>query len=313
MEKSKLIKEEHEKIKVESVNVRSFGKKSDIIFNILIGLLAISALFPFVFVIIVSFTSETAIAIHGYSFFPKEFSLAGYKYLADFSDKIIRSLGVTVFVTVVGTIINTSFTATYAYAISRDDFKFRKFFTVFALISMLFGAGMIPNYLVVTKLLNLKDSIWALILPMALSPFNIIIMRTFFKRNVPNAIIESARIDGASEFRIFMQIVIPLAVPGIATISLFSAIAYWNDWFNALLFINNDKLYPLQYLLTQIQSNLEYITQNIGQSAQLTDINLPREATRMAMIVISTIPIAVSYPFFQKYFVSGLTIGGVKE
>ena len=150
---------------------------------------------------------------------------------------------------------------------------------------------------------------------MALSPFNIIVMRTFFKRSVPDAIIESAKIDGASELRVFLQIVLPLAVPGIATISLFAALGYWNDWFNALLYIQSDNLIPLQYLLMKIQSNIEYMTQNAGMSAQLSGgaAAIPKEATRMAMVVISTLPIACSYPFFQRYFVSGLTIGGVKE
>lgn len=301
------------KKKIEKIEIRSFGPKADLFFNILIGILALSAIFPFLFVIGASLTSESAITIHGYSLIPKEFSLDGYRYLADFKDQIISSLGVTVFITVVGTIINTTFTSTYAYAISRDSFKFKRFFTMFSLITMLFAAGMIPNYIVVTKLLNLKDSIWALILPMALNPFNIIVMRTFFKRNVPNAIIESGRIDGASELRIFLQIVVPLAVPGIATISLFAAIGFWNDWFNALLYINSESLFPLQYLLTKLQSNLDYIAQNVGQSGQNIGAGLPREATRMAMVVISTLPIALTYPFFQKYFVSGLTIGGVKE
>lgn len=298
---------------IESVSILSFGKRADFFFNILIGLLAISAIFPLLFVVGSSLTTESAITIHGYSLIPKEFSLDGYRYLADFKEQILTSLGVTVFITVVGTTINTTFTSLYAYAISRDDFKYKRFFTIFSLITMLFAAGMIPNYIVVTKLLRLKDSIWALILPMALNPFNIIVMRTFFKRNVPNAIIESGRIDGASEFRIFLQLVVPLAVPGIATISLFAAIGFWNDWFNALLYINSENLFPLQYLLTKLQSNLDYIAQNVGQSTQNAGINLPREATRMAMVVISTLPIALTYPFFQKYFVSGLTIGGVKE
>ncbi|CAM4271295.1 carbohydrate ABC transporter permease [Erysipelothrix inopinata] len=301
------------KKRIASVEVRSFGEKTDFFFSIFIGLLALSCLFPFFFVIGVSFTSESALAIHGYRMIPAEFSWDGYKYLYEFKDQLISSLGVTVFITIVGTLINTTFTSTYAYAISRQNFKYRQFFTKFALLTMLFSAGMIPNYLVVTKMLGLRNSIWALILPMALSPFNIMVMRTFFKKTVPDAIIESARIDGASEIRIFIQIVIPLAVPGIATISLFAALGFWNDWFNALLYITSDNLFPLQYLLMKIQSNLDYIAQNVGLSGVNAGMSIPREATRMAMVVISTLPIALTYPFFQKYFVTGLTIGGVKE
>lgn len=301
------------KKKIEKVEVRSFSKNTDRVFNVIIGLFALSCIFPFIFVIVVSFTTETALMVNGYTLFPKEVSLDGYKFLYDFKGQLLNSFGVTVFITVVGTLINTTFTSTYAYAISRPNFKYRRFFTKFALLTMLFSAGMIPNYIVMTKLLGLKDTVWALILPMALSPFNIIVMRTFFKRTVPDAIIESARIDGASEFRIFIQIVLPLAVPGIATISLFAALAFWNDWFNALLYINSENLYPLQYLLMKIQSNLDYISQNVGLSGINSGIGLPKESARMAMVVLSTLPIAVSYPFFQKYFVIGLTIGGVKE
>lgn len=188
-------------------------------------------------------------------------------------------------------------------------------FTVYALITMLFAPGMVANYLVVSNLLHLKDTVWALILPMALGPFGILVMRTFFKKTVPDSIIESARMDGASEWMIFMKIVLPLAVPGIATISLFSALTYWNDWFNALLYVQSENLYPMQYLLMKIQSNLQALAQNAGMSAQMADslASLPKESVRMAIVVIATLPIALTYPFFQKYFVGGLTIGGVKE
>ncbi|MFS7412578.1 carbohydrate ABC transporter permease [Carnobacterium maltaromaticum] len=303
------------KKKVTQLTVRTFGKKADFLFNLLVGIFAFSCVFPFIFVIIISLTSETSLVTNGYALIPQEWSFDGYRYLAEMKDQILQALFITVFVTVVGTLINVTFTSTYAYAISRPSFKYRRFFTIFALITMLFSPGMVPNYIVMTNMLQLKDTVWALILPMALSPFNIIIMRTFFKRSVPDAIIESAKIDGASELRVFLQIVLPLAVPGIATISLFAALGYWNDWFNALLYIQSDNLIPLQYLLMKIQSNIEYMTQNAGMSAQLSGgaAAIPKEATRMAMVVISTLPIACSYPFFQRYFVSGLTIGGVKE
>ena len=231
------------------------------------------------------------------------------------SEKIFRAFGVTIFVTVFGTLVNASITSLYAYAISRSNFPFRKFFTMFALVTMLFSPGMVANYIVMTNMLHLKDTIWALILPMALGPFNILVMRTFFKKTVPDSIIESARIDGAGEMRIFMKIVLPLAVPGIATISLFAALGYWNDWFNALLYIQNDNLVPLQYLLMKIQNNLDYLAKSTGMGSQIAGglAALPSESARMAIVVVSTLPIALSYPFFQKYFVGGLTIGGVKE
>ena len=179
-------------------------------------------------------------------------------------------------------------------------------------LGMLFNAGLVPGYIVVTQLLHLGDTIWALIIPMLLSPFNIMLMRSFFKKTIPEAILESARIDGASEARIFFQICLPLSLPGIATITLLTALGFWNDWFNALLYIKSDNLYPLQYLLMQIQQNMDYIAKSVGLSGQLA-VALPKETGRMAMVVVATLPIAILYPFFQRYFVKGLTIGGVKE
>lgn len=301
---------------VYSVKVHAFNKPVNFLFNILIAVFAFSCILPFVFVISISLSSETALTTYGYSFWPRDFTFFGYNYLfGQMQAKILQALFVTVLITVLGTLINSTATSLYAYVISRSNFPFRRFFTVFCLITMLFSPGIVANYLVMTNLLQLKDTIWALILPMAVSPFNIIVMRTFFKRSVSDSIIESARIDGASELRIFVQIVLPLAVPGIATISLFAALGYWNDWFNALLYIQKDSLIPLQYLLMKIQNNIQYLTQNAGASSQLFGgmASIPGESARMAIVVISTLPIAISYPFFQKYFVKGLTIGGVKE
>lgn len=305
------------KKKVTSVNVRSFNPTANLIFNIVIAIFAISCVVPFFFVIMISLTSEGSLAANGYRFWPKEFSLEAYRYIFQgaMSQRIIHALGITVFITVTGTIVNATMTSLYAYVISRSNFPFKKFFTLFALITMLFSPGMVANYLVMTNLLQLKDTIWALILPLALGPFNILVMRTFFKKTVPDSIIESARIDGASEMRIFVSIVLPLAVPGIATISLFAALGYWNDWFNALLYIQKDTLVPLQYLLMKIQNNLEFLSRStdMGATAQEGLGVLPSESARMAIVVLSTLPIALTYPFFQKYFVGGLTIGGVKE
>lgn len=305
---------QHKK-RISSVEIRSFGTKSNLFFNILLAVFAFSCLLPLIFIVIISLTSEKSLVTNGYQFFPKHWSFAGYEYLATMGGQLLNALGITVLVTVFGTLVNATFTSTYAYSISRSSFKYRKFFTIFCLITMLFTPGMVANYIVMTNLLQLKDTIWALILPLAVSPFNIIVMRTFFKRQVNESIIEAARIDGAGELRIFLKIVLPLAVLGIATISLFAALGYWNDCFNALLYIQDSHLVPLQYLLMKIQSNIEMLTQNASQAAQYAGgvASIPQEATRMAMVVISILPIAINYPFFQKYFVKGLTIGGVKE
>ncbi|CAI3318037.1 carbohydrate ABC transporter permease [Enterococcus cecorum] len=305
------------KEKVTKVEIRNFNPTANLIFNIIIALFALSCVLPFFFVVMISLTEEHSLAELGYRFWPKEFSTAAYSYIfaGQMSSKIFKAFGVTVLVTVLGTVVNSTMTSLYAYVISRSNFPFRKFFTIFALITILFTPGMVATYLIVSNMLFLKDTIWALILPMALGPFNILVMRTFFIKTVPDSIIESARMDGASELKIFMKIVLPLAVPGIATISLFAALGYWNDWFNALLYIQNDDLVPLQYLLMKIQSNLDFLAKNAGMGAQIQGglAALPSESARMAIVVVSTLPIALTYPFFQKYFVGGLTIGGVKE
>lgn len=285
---------------------------TNLISNIILAIMAIACVFPFIFVIIISLTSEQSLLQNGYSIFPKEWSLDAYKYLLTSGKQLMHSYLVTIVVTVVGTIINVSMVSTYAYAISRQNFKYRKQFTFLVFFTMLFGGGMVPSYIVMTQVLGLKNTIWALILPLAFNAFNIIIMKTFFQRSVPESIIESARIDGASEFKIFIKMVVPLALPGIATIALFSTLAYWNDWFNAMLYIDHQNLIPLQHMLMKIEKNLEFIRQNAMLSGEVMQ-NLPQESVRMAMVVISTLPIACSYPFFQKYFISGLTIGGVKE
>lgn len=310
MKKSKIQKE-----KIDNVGIHSFSKKADFFFSLLVGIIALTCVLPFVFVVMISLTNEQSLAIHGFQFWPEKFGVDGYIFLVQFKDKILQALFITMFVTIVGTACNVFITTTYAYAISRRTFKFRRFFTVFSLLSMLFSAGLVPGYIVTTQLLQLGDTVGALIIPMMLSPFNIILMRTFFKRTIPEAILESARIDGASETRIFFQICLPLSLPGIATISLFTALAYWNDWFNALLYIKSENLYPLQYLLMQIQNNMDYISKSTGFSSQVAGAlqALPRETGRMAMVVVATVPIAILYPFFQRYFVKGLTIGGVKE
>ena len=290
------------KKKINKVEIRSFNPTVNLIFNIVMALFAISCVLPFFFVIMISLTQEASLAEMGYRFWPKEFSMAAYSYIfaGEMSKKIFQAFGITVFVTVLGTVVNASMTSLYAYVISRSNFPFRRFFTIFALITMLFTPGMVATYLVVKNLLNLNDTIWALIMPLALGPFNILVMRSFFKKTVPDSIIESARIDGASEMRIFTKIVLPLAVPGIATISLFAALGYWNDWLNALLYIQKD---------------MDFLARNAGLGAQIQGglAALPSESARMAIVVVSTLPIALTYPFFQRYFVGGLTIGGVKE
>lgn len=296
-------------------NLFEFHPITNGLMTTLIGIISILCIFPFIYVIIISLSSQKSIDTDGFRLIPKSWNLDAYQYLWHMKEQLLTSYGITIIVTVVGTVISVLMISFYAYAISRPQFKYRKFFTFIALFTMLFGGGMVPFYIVVTQFLHLKNSIWALILPLAMNAFYIIVMRTFFMKSVPESILESARIDGASEFRIFFQIVFPLSLPGLATIALFSTLGYWNDWFNALLFIDNPHLVPLQSLLMKIESNLEFMRQNTEIAARQSDLlaAIPEDSAKMAMVVIATLPIAVTYPFFQKYFISGLTIGGVKE
>lgn len=292
------------------------SRKSNVVLNIVLAILAFLAIVPFAFVIIISFTSEKALKYNGYSFFPKEFTIEAYKYVLDSGSQLTHSYLVTIFITIVGTIVGLFLISTFAYALSRRTFAFRNFFTMVTFIPMLFGGGLVSYYLVVTRLLHLKNTVWALILPLCVNSWYIIVLRTFFKTSVPEAVIESAKIDGASEMRLFFQIVLPISLPGIATIALFLTLGYWNDWFNAMLFIDKDSLVPLQYLLMRIENSMEFLAQNASKlgTSQIDAANsLPKETAKMAMVVLATAPIIFAYPFFQKYFVNGLTIGAVKE
>lgn len=291
-------------------------KPTNVLFNIILAILSLVSVIPFIFVIIISFTDENTLAMNGYRFIPEKLSLYAYEYIISAGENIIRSYGVTILVTVLGTLIGLFLTGTYAYALSRKTYAFRKFFTKVITVPMLFSGGMIANYLIVTKVLFLKDTLWALILPLCINSFNVIVLRTFFKTSIPDAVVESAKIDGASEWRLFFQIIIPMALPGLATIGLFLTLGYWNDWFNAMMYMDDKRWVPLQYLLIQIETSIDWLASNkamMGVDGIMAAANLPKETIKMAIVVISTLPIIFAYPFFQRYFVNGLTIGAVKE
>ncbi|WP_430163212.1 carbohydrate ABC transporter permease [Paenibacillus algorifonticola] len=288
---------------------------ANFLLSLLTGVIAIACVFPFLFVVIISFTNEKSLASNGYRIIPKEWSLEAYQYIFRTGEALLRSYGVTIFVTVVGTLLSLVIITLYAYAISQRSFKYRQLFSFFAIFTMLFNGGMVPTFIVVTQLLHMKDTIWALIMPMLVNAFYILIMRTFFSTMVPTAIIESGKIDGASELQTFVRLVLPLSLPGIATIGLFNTLGYWNDWFNALLYIDSPNLVPLQSMLMRIETSMQFIMQNSSNAAISTGIlqNMPQDTSRMAMVVLATGPIVLAYPFFQRYFVQGLTIGAVKE
>ncbi|NOU87104.1 ABC transporter permease subunit [Paenibacillus sp. LMG 31460] len=284
------------------------------IFSLLIGLFAVSCVFPFLFVILISFTDEHTLAVEGFQVIPSKWSGEAYKFVFESGHQLFRSFGVTITVTLIGTLLTLFCVSTYAYAISRKNFTYRRFFSFLAFFTMLFSGGLVPSYIIMTQFLHLQNTIWSLILPSIVNAFYIIVMRTFFITTVPDALIESAKIDGATEFGIYLKIVLPISLPGIATIGLFSTLGFWNDWFNALLYIDDPNLVPLQSMLMRIEGNMDFMVQNSKNLISYEVIStLPTETVRMAMVVLATLPIALAYPFFQKYFVAGLTIGSVKE
>ena len=283
-------------------------------FNLLFVLLAACAILPVVLVFMISISSEESIRQVGYSFFPVEFSSKAYQFLWNERDTILNALLISVAVTCIGTLLGLSVTTAMGYALSRPNFKLKQFYTWVIFIPMLFSGGLVASYVVNANILKLRNTIWVLILPLAVSSYNIVICKTFFRSTVPEGIVESAMIDGASQLRIFTSIVIPISKPLLATISLFLCFGYWNDWFLSSLYISQKNLISLQALLNNIMRSLEYMTNNptAGVSLQQYRAQMPSESVRMAIAIVIVIPIACAYPFFQKYFISGLTIGAVK-
>ncbi|OPH47921.1 sugar ABC transporter permease [Paenibacillus ferrarius] len=272
-------------------------------------------LLPFFLLVITSFTDEMTIVSEGYSFLPSKFSLAAYEFLWNDSFNIFRAYGITILVTLVGTFVGLAITALCAYPLSRKDMLIRKPLSFIVFFTLLFNGGLVPTYLVYTQVFDMKNTLLALIIPGLLSNgFYVLIMRTFFMTSIPTPVIESASIDGAGEFKIFFQIVLPLSLPILATVGLMQTIGYWNDWFNGLIYVTDSKLFSLQNLLNRILLNAQFLSSNA--SSTTTEIaassNIPMESVRMAMAVIGTVPLLIAYPFFQKYFVKGLVIGAVK-
>ena len=283
-------------------------------FSLLFILLALMTCLPVVFVLMISLSSEASIALNGYSFWPSEFSLESYNYLWQSKDYIGRAFLNSIGITICGTTLGLVLTSTLGYTLSRPNYRLKGLYTLMILIPMFFGGGLLATYMVNTQIYGLKNTYLALILPGACSTFYVVIMRTFFQTTIPDSIIESGKIDGASQLRIFVQLVLPLALPVIATIGLFFTFNYWNAWYGAMLYLdsNHRELYPLQYVLISIENNISFMARNEEYFSEEALAKLPTETMRMAIVMVVVIPIACSYPFFQRYFVGGLTIGAVK-
>lgn len=291
------------------------SKAFKITINIVLALLSLACVLPFVLLVMASLTDEATLTQNGYSFFPEKFSMAAYDYLATSAGRILKAYGMTIFVTTVGTTANVFLTMFLSYLLSKKDLPGRMFLSFFVFFTMLFNGGMVPSYIIWTGVFSIRDTVAALILPnLMMSAYNVILMRTYFTTNVPMEIIEAAQIDSCSEIGILFRIAVPLSKPMLATVALFSGLAYWNDWINGLYYlVRRTDLYTIQNVLNTMMSNAEFLANNSNVSSlQNANLSVPTSGVRMAIAVISVVPVLAVYPFFQKFFVKGIGVGGVK-
>lgn len=279
------------------------------IIYVLLTIFAIYCVIPFVTVISSSLSAESAILRDGYSIWPREFTLAAYNLIFK-DDTIYRAYGVTIFVTMVGTALAMLVTCALAYPLSIRALKFKNGINFYVYFTMLFHGGLVANYLLISKYLGMRDSIWVLIIPALISPWNMFLMRNFFK-SVDESLAESAKIDGANDIYIFYKIVLPISMPALATVGLFYAMSFWNKWFEAMLYISDENKFPLQYLVMRIMNNADFANQ-LSAKISLPNYVVPTLSTRLATTVVTIGPIIFLYPFLQKYFVKGLMVGAVK-
>jgi putative aldouronate transport system permease protein len=286
------------------------------IFNFVMGfiilIIVLACLLPFFLLIASSFSSEAALVKYGYSFTPRDFTLNAYKYIWNVKGDIIRAYGMSFFVTGVGTVLSVCMTMLFAYPLSRKDLPGRRFLSFFIFFTMLFNGGFVPTYLVYTKLFHIADTVWALIVPyLLMNAFFVIMVRTYINSNVPYEVIEAAMIDGSSEIHTLVKVVAPMSRPIIGTIALMTAIGYWNNWTNGVYFIQTKReLYGIQNYLNSLISNISFLQSHANPSIKISD--LPNVSIRMALAVIAVLPILIAYPFFQKSFAKGITVGSVK-
>jgi putative aldouronate transport system permease protein len=277
-------------------------------------LFAGACILPFILLISASLTDQNSIIADGYSFIPKDFSTAAYEYLLLRGNDIFRAYGVSIFITVVGTVVGVSITLLLAYPLSRKETPHRGLILFIVFFSILFNGGLVPSYLVYTQIFDLKNTIWALIIPGLLTNgYYIMMMRVFLQGSMEPALIESAELDGANEYRILWHIVIPLSTPVMATIGLFTAIMYWNDWQNGMIYITKPELFSIQNLLQRIMQDIQFITSSLDSTnAGAAMEQLPSDTVKMAIAVIGSLPILLAYPFFQQFFIKGIMFGAVK-
>ncbi len=286
-------------------------------FRIFVGavmtLLVVICLFPFLILFVSSFTAEEALIANGYSLFPEQFGLDAYRYLFKNAEMILRSYGVTIAVTVMGTALGLAISLLLAYGLSVKNLPFRNAIAFFLFFTMLFNGGTVPSYMIWTQVFHIKNTMAALIFPRLLVfAFYVIVSRTYFQSNIPEEIKEAAKIDGASEFQIFGKVVLPMAVPIVVSIGLMIGISYWNDWINGLYYVTDTKLYSIQQFLNRMLQDARFLTTNTSGVEMITNGTVPTNGLKMAIAAIGAVPIMVLLPFLQKYYVKGLTLGAVK-
>ncbi len=281
--------------------------------HFLLALVALCCLIPLVLIVVVSFTDEMEVLRKGYSFLPQTWSVTAYQQIFKSPDQIIHSYGVTILVTLMGTILGMALTSTIAYVASRRDYVLSGQTAFYVFFTMLFSGGLVPWYILITQGLHLKDSLFVLFIPYLVVPWFVLLMKSFFQ-SMPFSLIESAKMDGASEYTIFLRIILPLAKPMLATIALFFVLMYWNDYWLSLLFIERSDNISLQFLLYRIMSNIDFLNSALARQAggMLNGATVPTITARMALAVVAAGPMLVIFPFFQRYFVRGLTVGAVK-
>lgn len=281
--------------------------------HVVMILIVVCCVAPFLLLLMSSITDEKSLLENGYSFFPKKFSLEAYRYVLADSTAMIRAYGLSFLVTVVGTVCNLTLTTLFAYPLSRKDLPGRRFFAFFLFFTMLFSGGLVPSYIMWTRTFHIRNTFLALVVPnLMMSAFNVIMMRTYLTSNIPDTVIEAARIDGANELQVLIRIVLPMAKPILATLVVLVGLAYWNDWTNGLYYISEGKYYTVQVMLMNIQRAMEAMKQSAQTGMSVGSVDIPSIGVRMAVTVMCVLPVMVAYPFLQKYFVNGISIGAVK-
>lgn len=290
-------------------------KKHQPVLKLVLSLLTASCLYPLLLIIIVSFSSEKSVSEKGFSLFPSGWSLDGWRYVIEYAGQLVQSYKITLYEVFVGTALSLLLTSMFAYALSRKTWMLRGFLTKFLLVTMLFNGGMVSSYIVNSSYYHMRNNLLILILPGAVGAYNVFVMRTFMNSNVPEALVEAAKIDGASEFCLFFRIILPLMVPCLAALGFMESVGHWNEWQTAMLYMDDPDKTTLQLLLIRIENSLEYLTNNLEMLSveEMVKLrNAPNESMRMAILCITMGPILIAYPFFQRFFIKGITVGSVK-